>query len=77
MLTQSPATIIIIYLYTTGVIQLHITCKLIINDIVVRVLHALPGMIQVSLVAQQQRSKVRRQFVFAQLVQKVLRFIKT
>lgn len=77
MLTQSPATIIIIYFYTTGVIQLHITYKLIVNDIVVRVLHALPGMIQVSLVAQQQRSKVRRQFVFAQLVQKVLRFVKT
>lgn len=37
----------------------------------------LPGMVQVPLVPQQQRSEIRRQFVFAQLVQKVLRFVKT
>lgn len=40
-------------------------------------MHALPGMVQVPLVAQQQCSEVRRQFVFAQLVQKVLSFVKT
>lgn len=47
------------------------------NGYVNKRVFVLPGMVQIPLVAQQQRGEVRRQFQFAQFVQKVLRFDET